>query len=125
MIANCHRNCMGTISFDGKFAGMRKPQDFIVYPMQDSTEEILIQSDHRFGRVDLATGRAVLSANRAQYANGMFLTLCMMNGTATAFVLAVEDVQTLRQWIKSSGGVLVGGNNAARIYCDNTGAMAL
>ena len=32
MISNIHKNCMGTVSFDAKFAGMRKPQDFIVYP---------------------------------------------------------------------------------------------
>lgn len=113
---------MGTVSFDGKFQGMRKPQDFIVYPMQDSGENICIQSDHRFGQIDLATGKGVLSANRAQYANAPWLGLCVINNTAIDVELSVEENQTLRQWIKSTGGVEVG---ASFVKCDNTGALAL
>jgi hypothetical protein len=124
-ITNCKKNCMGTISFDGLFKGMRKPQDFIVYPMQDSGENIAIQSDHRFGKIDLATGAGVLSENRAQYANHPWFQLCLLRGTAVQIQLAAEDLQTLRGWIKSTGGPMVGGNNALRIFCDNTGAMAL
>ena len=112
---------MGTVSFHGRFPGMRKPQDFIVYPMQDSGETIAIQSEHRFGRLDLATGRGILSANRQQYANGLWLSLCMARGTAVGFELATEELQTLRQWIKSSGGVEVGGV----VKCCNIGALAL
>lgn len=121
MITNCRKNIMGTVSFDGQFSGMRKPQDFIVYPMQDSGEQIRIQSDHRFGYLCLATGRLVLSANRKQYANSQWLAICVASNTATAETLPPEDLQTLRQWIKSTGGLLVGGY----VKCDNTGAMAL
>jgi hypothetical protein len=121
-IANCHKNSMGTVSFDGRFPGMNKPQDFIVYPMQDSGEEIRIQSDHRFGSIDLATGEGVLSANRADYANSVWLHLCMIRGTAKVFKLEAEELQTLRQWVKSTGGLLVG---SSIVKCDNTGAMAL
>jgi hypothetical protein len=35
---------MGTLSFDGQFGKMRKAEDWIVYPMQDSTETIRIQN---------------------------------------------------------------------------------
>lgn len=42
--------------------------------------------------------------------------------TATVFELSIEDRQTLRQWIKSTGGLLVG---SACVYSDNTGAMGL
>lgn len=121
-ITNCKRNIMGTVSFDGQFPGMNKPQDFIVYPMQDSGEEIRIQSDHRFGSINLATGEGIISANRAQYANGMWLQLCQIRGTAKTFTLSAEDTQTLRQWVKSTGGVLVG---SAGVLSDNVGAMAL
>jgi hypothetical protein len=121
-IRNCHKNIMGTVSFDGKFQGMRKPQDFIVYPMQDSGENITIQSNHRFGQIDLGTGEGIISANRAQYANAPWLGLCVLNNTATTFQLANEDRETLRQWIKSTGGVLVG---ESFVKCDNTGALAL
>jgi len=121
-ITNCHRNIMGTVSFDGLFAGMRKAADFIVYPMQDSGERISIQSDHRFGQLNLETGLLILSANRAQYANALWLGLCCRNGTAKRETLAAEDLQTLRGWIKSTGGVEVGGSF---VKCDNTGALAL
>lgn len=121
-ITNCKKNIMGTVSFDGRFPGMNKPQDFIVYPIQDSTEEIRVQSGHRFGRIDLGTGKGVMSANRADYANSVWLQLCEIRGTAKAFTLAAEDLQTLRQWVKSTGGLLVG---SSMILSDNTGAMAL
>lgn len=122
MITNCHKNIMGTVSFDGRFPGMNKAQDFIVYPMQDSGEIITIQSDHRFGRLDLATGKGLLSAHRAQYANGVWLAMCVLAGNARPFELPVEEVQTLRQWIKSTGGIEVGNSI---VKCDNTGALAL
>lgn len=121
-IRNCKRNIMGTVSFDGQFPGMRKPQDFIVYPMQDSGENITIQSDHRFGQIDLGTGEGIISANRPQYANAPWLGLCVINKTATTFQLDVEDRQTLRQWVKSTGGVEVG---SSFVHCDNTGALSL
>lgn len=121
-ITNCHRNIMGTLSFDGLFPTMRKPQDFIVYPMQDSGERITIQSDHRFGYIDLASGKAVLSANRQQYANSIWLAQCIRARTVAIFELSEEDRQTLRQWIKSTGGVEVG---SSFVKCDNTGALAL
>ncbi len=121
-ITNCHRNIMGTVSFDAKFAGMRKAQDFIVYPMQDSGETITIQSEHRFGKLDLATGKGIISANRAQYANGIWLQICLVNKTASLFKVAADDLQTLRGWIKSTGGIEVG---ASFVKCDNTGALAL
>lgn len=113
---------MGTLSFDGLFPSMRKAQDFIVYPMHDSGTEIHVQSDHRFGVIDLETGAAILSANRAQYANSLWLALCVRNKTAAVFALSEEDRQTLRQWVKSTGGIDVG-NSVMRT--DNTGAMAL
>lgn len=122
MITNCHRNIMGTVSFDGKFEGMRKPEDFIVYPLHDSGTEIRIQSGHRFGEINLDTGAAVLSERRAQYANSVWLMLCVMRGTAKRFVLAEEDRAVLRQWVKSTGGLLVGN---AVCKTDNTGALAL
>jgi hypothetical protein len=125
MITNFKRNCLGTLDFTAKLGKMRKVDDFIVYPMQESSTEIRIQSDHRFGRVDLETGAGILSASRAQYANGAWLMVCQIRGTAEAFTLDVEDREQLRQWVKSTGGALVGGNNALRVHCDNTGAIAL
>ena len=63
-LSNTHTNNMGTISFDAKMQGMRKPQDFIVYPMQadgDNTKA-RIQSDKRSGYIDLISGEVELCA---------------------------------------------------------------
>lgn len=113
---------MGTLSFDGRFGRMRKAEDFIVYPMHDSSSEIRIQSDHRFGCINLDSGRGVLSARRADYANSLWLDLCIIRRTAESIQLADEEREMLRQWVKSTGGLLVGG---PLCKTDNTGAMAL
>lgn len=122
MITNCHKNIMGTISFDGKFPSMRKAQDFIVYPMQDSGVEIRIQSENRFGRVNLDTGEAVISDSKANYANDVWLTVCILKGTSRRFQIEQEELMVLRQWIKSTGAVETG---SSVMKLDNTGAIFL
>lgn len=113
---------MGTVSFAGKFAGMRKAQDFIVYPMQDSGTRARIQSDNRMGQVDLETGELILSPATSGHAGFAWLQICVLRKTALKETLPAEDLQTLRQWVKSSGGIEVG---SSIVKCDNTGAMAL
>lgn len=110
---------MGTVSFDGKFPGMRKAQDWIVYPMQDSSTQIKIQSDTRMASIDLDTGAARMSQPHTSGAYFLHLQLDRL----VAFTLAAEDVQVLRQWVKSTGGTEVGTNGI--VVCDNTGAIAL
>jgi hypothetical protein len=118
MISNCHKNIMGTTSFDGKFAGMRQAQDFIVYPMHDSGAIIQIQSDTRIGRLNLNTGELLMS--RA-HPSGAYASHLMVDKVVLE-TLPAEDVQLLRQWIKSTGGIEVG---ESFVKTDNTGAMAL
>lgn len=113
---------MGTTSFDGAFPGMRKAQDFIIYPLDKAGTEISIQSEHRYGKLDLDTGKGVLSANKAQYANSVWLALCMCNGTAKVFQLTPEDLQALRKQINSTGGDLVG---KSFVKSCNIGALAI
>ena len=60
-ITNYKKNIMGTTSFDLKVKGMRKPQDFIVYPITEKTDKIRIQSDKKFGEIHLPTGKGILS----------------------------------------------------------------
>ena len=122
MISNIHKNIMGTISFDGQFGKMRKAQDFIVYPCQDAGSVIKIQSDHRFGYLDLANGVGILSANRAQYANGQWLSFCRANGTAEPIALDETERETLRAAIRSTGGLLVG---ESFVKCENIGAFSV
>ncbi len=113
---------MGTVSFDGQFAGMRKPQDFIVYPMHDNGSIIKIQSNNRMGQINLDTGELILSPAARCHAGFFWLQLSVARKTATVETLPAEELQTLRQWIKSTGGLLVG---ESFVKTDNTGAMAL
>lgn len=54
-LTNIRKNIMGTISFDLKVKGMRKTQDFIVYPAQGKSigQNLTIQSDTRIGYLNL------------------------------------------------------------------------
>lgn len=118
MITNCKINCMGTVDFDGKFNGMRKAQDFIVYPMQDSGSLITIQSDTRIGVINLETGEVKMSQSHASGAYGVHLS----SDTLIRSVVPQEDLMTLRGWINKSGGVEVG---KLHVICDNTGALSV
>jgi hypothetical protein len=52
----------------------------------------------------------------------MHLAACIATKTAVAITLDAEELQTLRGWIKSTGGTLVG---ASFVKCENIGALAL
>ena len=118
MITNCRKNRLGTVDFDGKFLKMRKPQEFVVYPMQDSGTQIKVQSATRIGLIDLENGDVLMSTPKAGGA-----CIVDLRDDFRKFTLPQEDVQTLRQWVKSTGSPAAGGS--VRIYTDNTGAMAL
>lgn len=62
-ISKIKSNIMGTTSFDMQLKGMRKEQDFIVYPVQKDQKDkvILIQSDKRIGKINLETGKGIIS----------------------------------------------------------------
>ena len=122
MIKSYKINIMGTISFDAKFPKMRKAQSFSVYPMQDISEIVTVQSVTRFGRIDLASGKVLISATHSNGSYSHSLQFDIMQGKAQRFDLPAEDTQTLRQWIKSTGGVLVG---SSVVKCENIGAIAL
>lgn len=121
-LSNFKKNILGTVSFDGKFDGMRKAQDFIVYPMQDSGMIISIQSEHRFGYINLENGAVEISANHAQYANSLKYQVDSIRGLTKQSTLCLEDLQNLKTWIKSTGGLEVGDSF---VKCDNTGAIAI
>ena len=118
MITGIKKNIMGTVSFQGKFTGMRKAAEFIVYPMQDSGTVITIESDTRIGRLDLFNGLVRMSQPHS--GGAYFIHLSMDKPVFT--MVSKEDCQTLRGWVKATGGLEVG---ESIVKCDNTGAMAL
>lgn len=52
------------------FQGMRKSQEFVIYPCKATDNVVLLQSDNRMMRIDIKTGTAVLSANKSGGAYG-------------------------------------------------------
>lgn len=103
-VTKIRKNILGTISFTAKFTGMRKEQEFIVYPNPDPGC-ILIQSDTRIGRI---------TGNTVTYAIGkMFVQLEIYNNKDT-----IENIEELRTAIRSTYGDNIG----TLVHYDNSTA---
>ena len=113
-ITKIYKNCMGTLSLECKFNGMRKAQEFIVYPMHQTQDHILIQSGTRIGRVFLATGQVVMSKPVSSGAYAPHLALASEIDT-----LDTEELAGLKFRLVQTAGNLVGNSV---IKTDNSGA---
>lgn len=120
MISNIHRNIMGTISFTLKAEGMRKAQEFIVYPMRDKTERATIQSDTRFGYIQLATGAIVLTPSIRGGAYSHHMIMAKPAGTLTG-----EQRLLLLAQIAGTSGFDVGRSRNGVIGVDNSAAIGV
>jgi hypothetical protein len=120
MISNIRKNSMGTTSFDGKFGKMRKAQDFIVYPINDQTETLQIQSENRFGIVKIADGKMVLSGNHG-FANHIRLQMDIIANKAEAIQIPSDMMESLLSAIRGTSSPMAG-NNTMHIFCDNSKA---
>ena len=118
-ITNYKKNIMGTLSFDLKVKGMRKPQDFIVYPITEKTDKIRIQSDKKFGEIHLPTGNGVLSKSGN---TSWHLASDMMNRNINKFELSESEMKELKDKIKATTGKSVG---SSFVKSDNSGAELL
>lgn len=116
MIQNIRRSNMGTVCFDGKFDGMRKAQDFIVYPMKEAETRAMIQSDTRIGWINLDTGKVMLSPPRS--GGSYFVHLRLAKG---AGALDAEQLLMLKAQIMGSASGMAGTNGV--VYTDNSGAL--
>jgi hypothetical protein len=118
MLNNIRNNTMGTVSFDGKFDGMRKFQDFIVYPMQagDDVSKLLVQSGTRIGYIYLDDGRVFMSPSVASGAYSVHL----MKGKFLSS-LSAEELLLLKTHMMASASPKAGTNGV--IYCDNSQAV--
>ena len=114
MISNIRKNCMGTISFSGKFKGMRKAQDFIVYPINKETEQLQIQSDGRAGFICVKTGEVRLSGSNDQYG---------FHNAKPLETLDIYEHNHLITAIHSTANKNAGTNGI--MYCDNSAAGAI
>jgi len=119
-LGSVKKNIMGTLSFNLKLKGMRKSQDFIVYPIsKDATDKkITIQSDTRIGVINLETGHGIMSQPHASGAYFHHLSL----DKKTFFKLSDLDTQSLRMQIFATAGSAVG---ERRILSENLGAAKM
>jgi hypothetical protein len=117
-ISGSYKNIMGTLSFDLKIKGMRKSQDFIVYPMKNADTEIKIQSDTRIGLLDLNTGKGKMSKPHSSGAYFHHLSMDKL----TDFELDSNDTKELVSNIRGTGGESVGNSI---VSSDNSGALLL
>lgn len=124
MITNLHKNIMGTVSFDGLFPGMRKPQGFTVYPVKSPDEaEIEIQSDTRFGAISLTDGKVFMSKSHSSGAYGYHLAL---EGRRLSLCkLSPEDLLILKAHLFASASGEAGRKENGIVQCDNSGAAGV
>jgi hypothetical protein len=87
---------MGTISFDMKAPNMRKAQEFIVYPMHEKSNKILIQSDKRWAEICVNSGAVEMTNGTGGHPNSWLLTIQKMRGQAQTFKLSEIDLQALK-----------------------------
>lgn len=116
-LKNFTKNVLGTVSFDGKFDGMRKSQDFIVYPVSKDSEvkAITIQSDTRIGFVDLNNGRVMVTPSFPSGAYNHHLSLVKYAGT-----LPAEELLLLKGNIMATTSAKAGSHG---VTCDNSAAL--
>lgn len=120
MISKIRKNIMGTVSFDAKFSGMRKPQDFIVYPIKTATDHILIQSDTRIGYIMLDSGAVWMSKPHANGAYEYHLA-----ERALIDRLDAEALFTLKTHIFATAHGDAGRAENRVIGTDNSGALEI
>jgi hypothetical protein len=112
---NYRRNMLGTLDFTAKFPGMRKPQEFTVYPMAEATTRAKIQSDTRIGWVDLDGGVVSLSQPHASGAFHHHLA-----EARPVLTLDGETLLTLKAQIAATSAKRAG---VSFITCDNGAAI--
>ncbi len=117
MISNIHKNRMGTVSFDLKTKAMRKAQDFIVYPIKDGCDRLIIQSDTRIGWITLA-GHIHLSK---PHSSGAFFP--HLAESTFHMKLSEEDWFNLKAHVFASAHGAAGRIENGFIQCDNSGAL--
>jgi hypothetical protein len=121
-ISKIYTNSMGTVSFIGKLdKGMRKEQDFIVYPISKDSESklITIQSHTRIGKIDLETGEGKMSQS---HSNGAFFPHLQID-KLTPFQLSEGDTSALKVKVFLSSDPKAGKDQNGIIFSDNSGAI--
>ena len=107
---------MGTTSFTAKFKGSRKEQEYIVYPMNSETKVITIQSDTRFGKIEIESGNVLLTKTHSNGAYAVHMNTDVLVGDS------IENFEELKAFIRKTSGSLVGDSI---VKSDNSGAIGI
>ena len=120
-LGNIHKNILGTTSFELRIEGMRKNQDFIVYPIQSNNnrQTIQIQSDTRIGIIDMTTGKGKMSKFHSSGAYDLHLQTDKLK----EFELRQIDLQALKLFIFTTQSKKAG--NSGIMFCDNSKASEI
>jgi len=100
VITNVRKNRVGTTSFDLFGLGMRKADDFVVYPIQVGTTRILIQSSTRMGILDPANNAICLTKPRSSGSNSLHL---QMDQPLRRYEIEPQEMEKLVSTIRSTG----------------------
>jgi len=116
MLTNFRKNCLGTTCFDAQFKGMRKAQDFDVYPLSGTeVVQILVQSETRIGYINLKTGVVKMTKG---FPGGAFNRHLAM--ATDIDKLNEEELFTLKTHIFASASGKAGNRG---VYVDNSAAI--
>jgi len=116
-VLNIRKNIMGTLSIEMKLKGMRKSQDFTVYPITKESKSLTLQSDTRIAKVDLS-GNGKVSKSHANGAYFVHLNIDPL----TDFSFSQSDWRQIVEYIGITEGESVGNSV---VKTDNSGAKAL
>jgi GDP-D-mannose dehydratase len=116
-VLNIKKNIMGTISIIFKIKGMRKPQDFILYPITKESTSLKIQSSTRIAILNLE-GKGKISQS---HQNGAYFVHLQMD-KLTDFEFSQTDWQQIVDYIGTTQGDLVG---SSVVKSDNSGAKSI
>lgn len=116
-VESIRKNIMGTLSIEMKIQGMRKSQEFIVYPITKDSDSITIQSDTRIAVVN-RDGQGKCSKSHPNGAYFHHLSLDPL----TPFEFSKADWRQIVEYTGLTEGASVGDSV---VKTDNSGAKSI
>ena len=109
-VTKIRKNIMGTISFTAKFKGMRKEQEFIIYPNPE--KRLRVQAKTKCGYVS-SDGGAFISSCEYFFQ----IPWAKQNNDV------IENIEELKEAVRNSASMNAG--SSGFITCDNSKAGAI
>ena len=82
-----------------KVANMKKEQEFTLYPYSGG-DDIYLQSDKRFARVNLRSGKGIIDSKNHNYPNGITLSM-----SSLPFDLPTDIQTKIQEHLWNNSGV--------------------